>query len=427
MRSSADSRRRAAALDARDPLASFRDRFFLPPTGHVYLDGNSLGLLSREAEAAVLRTLDEWKRLGIEGWTAARPPWFFLAEELARLVAPLVGAAAESVIVTNSTTVNLHQLLATLYRPHGGRTRILSDELAFPSDTYALTSHLALRGLDPGTHLLRVASRDGYVLEEDDLIAAMDDSVHTAILPGVIYTSGQWLDVPRLTRAARERGILIGWDLSHSIGSVPHALDEWDADFAFWCTYKYLNGGPGATGGLYLNRRHFGRAPGLAGWFGSDKSRQFEMSPHLSPASGASALQIGTPNILSMAALDGSLRVFHEAGLDRLREKSMALTEFLMDLADARLAAHGFAIVTPREKHRRGGHVALAHLEAARICKALRQSGVVPDFRPPNIVRLAPVALYSTFAGCVAAVDAIEHIMQSKSYQSVDLTRELVT
>src|SRR5262249_38861484 len=273
----------------------------------------------------------------------------------------------------------------------------LSDELAFPSDTYALKSHLALRGLDPGQHLIRVPSRDGYTLDEDDVIAAMDESVHSAVLPGVIYTSGQWLDVPPITRAARDRGILTGWDLSHSIGSVPHALDDDDADFAFWCSYKYLNGGPGATGGLYLNRRHFGRGPGLAGWFGSDKRRQFEMSADLRPAPGAGALQIGTPHVLSMAALDGSLRLIHEAGLDRLRAKSLALTAFLMELSDARLAAQGFVIVTPREANRRGGHVALAHPEAQRICHALRQSGIVPDFRPPNIVRLAPIAMYNTF------------------------------
>ena len=422
-----DARQYAAALDAADELAPFRAHFFIPPAGRIYLDGNSLGLLSREAESAVLRALDEWRRLGIEGWTAASPPWFFLAEELARLVAPLIGADADEVIVTNSTTVNLHQLLATLYRPSGTQTRILSDELAFPSDTYALKSHLALRGLDPRAHLIRVPSRDGYTLDEEDILGAMDASVRAAILPGVIYTSGQWLDLPRVTRAAHERGILIGWDLSHSIGSVPHALDDCGADFAFWCSYKYLNGGPGATGGLYLNRRHFGGAPGLAGWFGSDKATQFEMSPHFSPAPGAGALQIGSPNILSMAALDGSLRLVHAAGLDRLRRKSVALTRFLMELSDARLAAHGFAIATPREERRRGGHVALAHPEAARICKTLRLSGVVPDFRPPNLVRLAPVALYTTFGDCAEAVRIIEGIVRARSYEGVDLSGELVT
>src|SRR5439155_2977890 len=189
---------------------------------------------------------------------------------------------------------------------------------------------------------------DRFTLDEDDIIAAMSDDVSVTILPGVIYTSGQWLDMPRITRAARERGILIGWDLSHSIGSVPHALDQWDADFAFWCSYKYLNGGPGATGGLYLNRRHFGRAPGLAGWFSSNKHKQFDMSADLSPATGAGALQIGSPNILSMASLDGSLRLIHAAGLDCLRAKSLALTTFLMELSDARLARFGFTVATPR-------------------------------------------------------------------------------
>src|SRR5438874_10664757 len=184
---------RAADLDANDPLAGFRGRFYLPPD-QIYLDGNSLGLMSRDAESAVLRTLEEWKRLGIEGWTAGNPPWFFLAEELGKLTAPLIGACEDEVIVTNSTTVNLHQLLATLYSPSGSKTRVLSDELAFPSDTYALKSHLALRGLDPARHLIRVKSRDRFTLDEDDIIAAMSDDVSVTILPGVIYTSGQWLD-----------------------------------------------------------------------------------------------------------------------------------------------------------------------------------------------------------------------------------------
>jgi kynureninase len=429
---------RARQLDDDDELSPFREQFFIP-RGKIYLDGNSLGLMSRPAEQAILQAMDDWKQLAVEGWTAARPPWFHLAEELAGLVAPLIGAQPHEVIVTNSTTVNLHQLLCTLLgssaAASGARSRsahkILSDELAFPSDTYAIKSHLALRGLDQATALVRVRSRDGATLEEDDILSAMTDDIQAVVLPGVVYTSGQWLDIARITRAARERGIIIGWDLSHSIGSVPHAMDECGADFAFWCSYKHLNGGPGASGGLYLHRRHFGCAPGLAGWFGSNKRRQFEMSPDFSPADGAGAMQIGSPNILSMAALLGSLPLLRQAGLSRIRAKSLRLTGFLMEMIDAQLAQRGFAVVTPRQEHRRGGHVAITHPRAAGICRALRRAGVIPDYRPPDIVRLAPIAMYNTFADCVLAVETIARIadapIDASSTDELDDAADLVT
>jgi kynureninase len=300
------------------------------------------------------------------------------------------------------------------------------DSLAFPSDTHAMQSQLRLRGLDPATHLIRIPSRDGFTIDENDVVSAMTDEVHTAVLPAVIYTSGQTLDMPRITRAARERGIIIGWDLCHSIGAIEHRLDEWDADFAFWCNYKYLNAGPGAVGGLYLNRRHFNKAPGLAGWFSSNKQKQFDMSADLSPAPDAAACQIGTPHILSMAALEGSLKLLHEAGLTRLRERSLRLTRYLIDLAREHLAALDVTIATPLEDHRRGGHVALAHPGAARICKTLRKNGVIPDYRPPNIIRLAPVALYNTFADCFDAVQKLKEILQTRCYERDANGRELV-
>jgi kynureninase len=248
-----------------------------------------------------------------------------------------------------------------------------------------------------------------------------------AVLPAVIYTSGQLLDVAAITCEARRREVLIGWDLSHAIGAVPIDLDSCDADFAFWCNYKYLNAGPGATGGLYLNRRHFDRLPGLAGWFGSDKSKQFDMSFESTFAADADRLHNGTPHILSLAPLEGSLKVLYAAGLARLREKSLKLTRYLMELADVRLARLGFALGTPREDERRGGHVALLHPEAARICRALRARGVVPDFRPPNIVRLAPVPLYTRFVDCVDAVEIIEQVFVGREYEQFDRGREVVS
>lgn len=415
----------ARQQDVTDELARFREQFALPE-GAIYLDGNSLGLLSRPAEAALLRTLDEWKTLGIDGWLRAESPWFTLAEELARQTAPLVGADADEVIVTNSTTVNLHQLLATLFQPEPGRGKILADALAFPSDIYALQSHLRLRGLEPETHLVCVPSRDGYTLDEADLTTAMTPDVQLAVLPSVLYRSGQLLDLKNLTQEAHTRGIIIGFDCSHSVGAVPHELSQWGVDFAFWCGYKYLNGGPGAVGGLYLNRHHFDRLPGLAGWWGHDKESQFAMSHDLTPAPGAAALQIGTPNVFSMAPLQGALELFAEAGIARIRAKSLRLTHFLMACADTELAEFGFEIVNPREDDRRGGHIALAHPEATRICKALKAIGVVPDYRPPNIVRLAPVALYTSFADCYEAVQRVKRVMVEHLYEHYTPRRELV-
>jgi len=411
--------------DEADPLRGFRDRFY-HTEGCIYLDGNSLGLLSRDAEAAVLRVLAEWRDLGIEGWTEGSPPWFFLAEELGKQVAPLVGAEPGSVVVTGSTTVNLHQLLATLYRPDGNRTRILADALAFPSDIYALQSHLRLRGLDPETHLIKIPSSVGWTLDEDEIIAHLTPDVQVAVLPAVVYTSGQLLDIERVTRAARERGVLIGWDCSHSIGAVPHRLDDWGADFAFWCHYKYLNAGPGAVGGLYLNRRHWGKAPGLAGWFSSDKARQFDMAHTLTPAPDAGALQIGTPHVLSMAPLAGTLALYQEAGIERIRAKSLALTAFMRRCMEVMLAEYGFTFATPTEDHRRGGHLALVHPDAMRLCKALRRADVVPDHRPPDIIRLAPVAPYTSFAECYEAVRRLRTILEMGAQEEHEERRDLI-
>ncbi len=408
----------AEHLDAHDELATFRARFFLLPNV-IYLDGNSLGLLSMDAERAILAVVQQWKAQGVSGWTEADPDWFTLAESLGAQTADMIGAEADEVIVTNSTTVNLHQLLSTLYAPTTGRPVILADDLNFASDIYALRSHLTLRGLDPVSTLVLARSRDGVTLAEDDIIAAMTPDVQIALFPSVLYRSGQLLDIERLTAEAHRRGILIGFDCSHSIGAVPHHLSRWGVDFAFWCSYKYLNGGPGSAAGLYLNRRHLGRLPGMTGWFGHRKGSQFRLDLAFEPAEGAGSLQIGTPNILSMAALVGTLPMFAEAGLERLRGKSLALTDYLMQLVDSELKAFGVEVVTPREHTRRGGHVALRHPAARELGAALRACGVVPDFRPPDILRLAPAPLYVSFADCHTAVARLRSLLESRSYETL--------
>jgi kynureninase len=406
----------ALARDTQDPLHRFRDRFYLQQ-GRIYMDGNSLGLASRDAEAALLKALSDWKNYGIDGWTSGDRPWYYMAESLGALQADLMGATPEELVVTGSTTVNLHALVATFYRPAGHRTKILADELNFPSDIYALRSQVALKGQDPEAGLVLAKSRDGRTLDEADLIAAMTDEVALVVLPGVLYRSGQLLDMERLTRAAHERGILIGFDCCHSAGSVPHQLHEWGVDFAFWCTYKYLNAGPGAVATLFAHERHFGTAPGLAGWFGYNKNRQFNMALEFEPAASAGGWQISTPNIFSAAPLYGSLQLFREAGIAAIRGKSLEQTAYLIDLIDDMLSDYGFQVGNPREAERRGGHVALEHAEAIRICKALKDHGVTPDFRFPNVIRLAPIPLYTSYEEIWWTVEILRQIMSSELYK----------
>ncbi len=261
------NREAVRALDAKDPLAPLRKLFYLRP-GLLYFNGNSLGLLSQPAERAVREVLEVWQSIGVDGWFTEPRPWLGMMDKVSAQIAPLIGADPREVTTANSTTVNLHQLLATLYRPTETKRKILVDEHIFCSDLYAIRSHLQLRGLDPVADLVIVPVGDGVLLSEESLIERMSDDVAFVVLPSVVYHTGQLLDLQTLTAAAHKRDITIGFDCSHSVGCVPHELSRWGTYFAFWGGYKYLNGGPGAVGGLYLNRRHFGRAPGLAGWFG---------------------------------------------------------------------------------------------------------------------------------------------------------------
>jgi kynureninase len=418
----------ARALDAADTLAHFRDRFHLPAEG-LYLDGNSLGVCSKDAEAQVLAALEQWRTMGIDGWMRADPPWFTIGEELGAAEAPLVGASPEEVIVTGTTTVNLHSMVSTFYQPQGARRKIVATELDFPSDIYALQSQIAIRGGDPDRDLVRVSSRDGRFIEEDDLIAALDDTVALLLVPSVLYRSGQLLDLRRLATAAHAAGALIGVDAAHSVGAVPHTFAADDVDFAFWCSYKYLNAGPGSAGALFVNRRHFGRTPGLTGWWGYHKERQFDMLHTWESAIGAGAWQISTVPVISISALRGSLKIFHEAGIENLRRKSLAMTDYMIALIEAHGltgAPYDFSIGTPREHHRRGGHVAVEHASAAAICKVLKQRGIVPDFREPNVIRLAPIALYTSFDDVRVVVETLKDVIDSGDHLRVKQGRELV-
>jgi len=418
----------ARRLDRDDPLRGFRRRFFIP-AGTIYLDGNSLGLLSRDSEAALRKVLRSWEKLGVRGWLEAEPPWFYLAERLGARCAALVGAEPDEVVLSGTTTVNIHALVNSFYRPEGTRTKIVADELDFPTDIYALKSVLKLRGLDPAEHLVLVRSEDGLTLDEREIARHFDETAALAFLPSVLYRSGQLLDMEFLAARAREKGIPIGFDCSHSVGAVPHELSRWGVDFALWCSYKYLNGGPGATAFLYVGRKHHKREPALAGWFGSVKEKQFDMALEFEPAPAAGRWQISSPSILNAAPLIGSLGIFEEAGMAAVRERSLRMTRFLMDMAGTLLAPapYGFSIGTPREGARRGGHVALIHPEGLRIAEALRARGVVPDFRPPDIVRVAPVALYNTYAELWALVRHLREIIDAREYERFPAERKAIS
>ncbi len=415
----------AQKLDEADPLRGFRDRFYVSK-GQIYMDGNSLGLLSRDAEDAVMHMLEVWKTYGILMWNAEDGKYFLYPQYLGGLLASIVGADANEVTVTNSTTINIHQCLATFYKPTPERYKILVDELNFPTDRHAVDSQIKLHNYSPDDAVKVVKSSDGRVLDEDAIIAAMTDDVALALLPSVLYRSAQLLDMERITAEAKKKGICIGWDLCHSIGAVPHQLKKVDADFAVWCNYKYLSAGPGAVAGLYINKRHFGRAPGLAGWHGNVKTTQFQLNHKHEQSHDADGWLTGTAPMLSMAALEGVMQIYKDAGMDRIREKSLKITAYMMFLIDQRLTKYGYAVGNPREDAKRGGHVALEHDDAYRICLALKKHGVIPDFREPNVVRLAPVALYVTYEDVYRLVDILEEIVVNKEYEAFSQTRALV-
>jgi len=394
------------------------------------MDGNSLGLLSGEAERSLVRVLEEWRTLGVRGWIEGPHPWFYAAEEAGAAAAPLLGARADELVFTGTTTVNIHTLVATFYERRGRRTRILADALDFPTDIYALRSQIALKGGDPEADLVLVPSRDGRTIEEEDIIDRLTPEVALVFLPSVLYRSGQLLDMARLTREAHLRGIPIGFDCSHSAGVVPHRLSRWGVDFAVFCGYKYLNGGPGCSAFLYLNRAHFGRKPALAGWFGNNKASQFDLSLDFDPAPAAGGWQISSPGILGSATMPGALAVLREAGIGRIRRKSVRMTSYLIDLVKATLEAppYDFRIGTPLDPRRRGGHVALEHpREALRISEALKTRGVVPDFRPPNIIRLAPVPLYNTYRQIRRVVLHLKGIVDIGEYRAFSHRRKAVS
>lgn len=413
----------AIKLDSEDPLSKFRERFYIPENDTIYLDGNSLGLSSKDAESNLLRVIDEWKKMGIRGWFEPEKPWLYFGERLGAMAAPLVGAELNEVVATGTTTINLHSLVSTFYQPQGKKTKILASELEFPTDIYALESQIRLRGLNPKKHLVLVPSEDGRFLNEKKIIEYMTDEIALILLSSALYRSGQLLNIPYLTQEAHKRDIPIGWDCSHSVGAVPHYFDNWDVDFAFWCSYKYLNSGPGGTAFLYINKKHFQKVPGLTGWFGYVKEKQFDMSLEFEHAKSAGGWQMSSSNIFCSAPIEGSLNIFLEAGIDNIREKSLKLTSYLIYLIDEILVQdpYNFKMGTPRDPNKRTGHVALEHdTEALSISESLSQHKVITDFRHPNIIRMAPIALYNKYHEVWQAVQIIKGIIDNNDFKNIN-------
>jgi kynureninase len=395
---------RARALDAADPLAACRERFRLPTTPdgttRVYLAGQSLGAQPVTAAKAVEDLLEAWAHLAVDGHFS-RDGWFELDDRLRAATGRLVGATPPELSTLNTLTVNLHLLLTTFYQPAGHRTAILIDAPTFPSDRYAVESRLRQHGLDPATDLLVVRPREGEAtLRTEDLEAAIEDAgdrLAVALLAGVNYATGQVHDVPRLTAAVQRVGAVALWDLAHSVGNVPVDLDAAGVDGAAWCTYKYLNGGPGSLGQLYIAERHARRTelPRLAGWWGNEDATRFEMAETFRPERDANGWRLSNPPAIALAPLVASLAIFDEVGLPALREKSVGLTGYLEGLLDA-LVPDG-EILTPRDPAWRGAQLSVRYPDARERQHALETRDIVADFREPDIIRLAPIPLYNTY------------------------------
>jgi kynureninase len=398
----------AKRLDERDPLAHFRERFAIPERRGepvLYVNGNSLGLMPKEAAALVVDELHDWETLAVDAHLAGKTPWYSYHETVREPGARLVGGLASEVVMMNGLTVNLHLMMATFFRPVGSRNKILIEDGAFPSDTYAAQTQLALRGIDPVVGLIRVSPRPGeVVLRTEDLVGLIErrgSEIAVVLLPGVQYYTGQFLDIAAVTKAARGQGCVVGWDLAHAAGNVPLTLHDWDVDFAVWCSYKYVNAGPGAVAGCFVHERHARNTalPRMGGWWGNDPATRFQMHEQRDfvPRAGADGWQVSNPPILAMAPLRASLAIFDEAGMAALRRKSVVLTGYLEWLLD-QTEHRRFEVITPSNADERGCQLSLRILDRpAEACEALEAAGVIADFRPPDVVRVAPVPLYNTF------------------------------
>jgi kynureninase len=398
----------AEELDAKDSLAKYREQFFFPKNKAnkicTYLCGQSLGLQPKTARAYVEQEMKDWELLGVEGHLHARKPWLPYHEFLTEQTARLVGAKPIEVVVMNTLTVNLHLMLVSFYRPTPERHKIVIESNAFPSDQYAVKSQIQFHGLDPKRSLIELLPRPGETMIRTEDIEALiqreGPSIALIMLGGVNYLSGQFFEIERITKAGHHAGCLVGIDCAHAAGNVPLKLHNWGVDFAVWCTYKYLNGGPGCVAGCFVHERHSQNfaLPRFSGWWGHDKKTRFLMGPEYSAIPGAEGWQLSNPPILPMATLRASMDIFNEAGIENLRTKSEALTGYLEFLLD-NLQSEKFSIITPRDPQQRGAQLSLRlQKNGTSVLDQLMAHDVICDWREPDVIRVASVPLYNSFS-----------------------------
>jgi kynureninase len=418
----------AQGLDAKDPLKSFRDKFYFP-TFHEktvrYFTGNSLGLQPKSTKEYILEELDAWAEYGVEGHFLAKRPWFAYHENLTQKAANVVGALPIEVVVTHSLTTNLHLLMVSFYRPevNGKRTKILCEAKAFPSDQYALESQVKFHGLDLAEHLVEIAPREGeQLIREEDILAKIEeigDELALVMIGGVNYYTGQLFDMETITKAGHSVGAIVGFDLAHAAGNINLKLHDWGVDFAAWCGYKYLNSSPGGVSGMFVHERHAynPELPRFAGWWGYDKETRFLMQPGFNPMKGAEGWQLSNAPILGMAAHLASLDIFEEAGMERIGEKRDLMTaymEFVIDdISEKNKERCTFELITPRDKTKRGAQLSImAKGQGKALFDALSDEGVVADWREPNVIRIAPAPLYNSYEDCYWFGQLLEKAIQ---------------
>ena len=397
----------ALEMDASDPLRGYRDRFYIPKRKNgdecVYLCGHSLGLQPKSVQSYIAQELEDWAKQGVEGHFHAKNPWMPYHRLLTEQTATLVGALPAEVVVMNSLTVNLHLMMASFYRPSTQRHKVLIERGAFPSDQYAVKSQILFHNFDPETSLIELAPRESEPClpdeDIDSLIEREGESIALILLGGVNYATGQLFDLERITRAGHRQGCVVAFDLAHAAGNVPLHLHDWGPDFAVWCSYKYLNGGPGCVAGCFVHERHSKdwSGPRFAGWWGHDEKTRFRMGPDFQAMTGAEGWQLSNPPIMALAPLRASMEIFSEVGMERLRTKSLELTSYMEFLLRER-PSNAFSIVTPAEESRRGAQLSLRLLQKKReVCERLIEDGVIGDWREPDLFRVAAMPLYNSY------------------------------
>ena len=403
----------AKSLDLRDPLRSFREEFLFPDFHEkdlLYFTGNSLGLQPKNAQKYLLEELEDWQKYGVEGHFISRRPWYSYHENLTDMMAEIVGAKPLEVVVTHSLTTNLHLLMVSFFRPEGKRTKIICEAKAFPSDQYAIESQLKFHGLG-AENLIEITPRNGeFLIREEDIIAKINeigDELALVMIGGVNYYTGQLFDMKSITTAGHSVGAKVGFDLAHAAGNVELSLNAWGVDFAAWCGYKYLNSSPGGVAGMFIHEKHAHNStlPRFAGWWGHNKDTRFEMKPGFSPIPGAEGWQLSNAPVLGMAVQLASLEIFKKAGMGRVSEKRDLLTAYLeyiiLGVSERNKTTCSFEIITPSEPAKRGSQLSmLVHGKGKELFEKLSKNGVVADWREPNVIRVAPAPLYTSFEDC---------------------------